>query len=307
MQRTYTQRAALSALFTTDLPWLRSVGHGDRGAARRDEPGVTAPNGDWIPTPFLRFSAHLHALSAATATVQPEGLAYLAGLLALDQLIVFGAGLHPRSQLLGSNLTRLPAQAASRGEVAITFDDGPDPEVTPRVLDLLDRYQARASFFCIARRARQWPGLTREIVQRGHRVENHSYFHHAHRFGFHGVHRLSREIGVAQQALERITGRAPCYLRTPVGIRNLWLDAVLVPLGLKLVSWTRRGFDTASRDPRAIAARLLKGLSPGDILLLHDGRYLHGARGNPIVLEVLPRLLDAIAERGLRPVAIDPS
>ncbi len=121
-------------------------------------------------------------------------------------------------------------------------------------------------------------------------------------YRLHGTDHL-----IAQQALERITGQRPCYLRTPVGIRNLWLDAILVPLGLELVSWTRRGFDTASRDPRAIATRLLKGLSPGDILLLHDGWSLHGARGNPVVLEVLPRLLDAIAEHGLRSVAIDPS
>jgi peptidoglycan/xylan/chitin deacetylase (PgdA/CDA1 family) len=88
------------------------------------------------------------------------------------------------------------------------------------------------------------------------------------------------------------------------------LDPVLHALGLRLVSWTRRGFDTREGDPARVAGRLLDGLAAGDILLLHDGHCARTPTGAPVVLEVLPRLLDAVRHRGLRTVtlaqAIDP-
>ena len=99
-------------------------------------------------------------------------------------------------------------------------------------------------------------------------------------------------------------GRRPRFFRPPAGIRNPWLDPVLARLGLRLVTWTRRGFDTVSRDGRKVATRLVKDLRPGDILLLHD-RGLRDASGRPVVMAALPAVLDALATRGLRSVPLD--
>ncbi len=101
-----------------------------------------------------------------------------------------------------------------------------------------------------------------------------------------------------------MTGRRPRLFRPPAGLRNPLLDRVLHRTGLRLVSWTRRGFDAVEKNPAAVTRRLLDGLAAGDVLLLHDGSALRGG-GNPVVLEVLPRVLDALAERGLRSVAIE--
>ena len=113
---------------------------------------------------------------------------------------------------MGENLLRLPlpegAAAAGRDEIALTFDDGPDPEVTPRVLDLLDAAGARATFFCIGRRVEAHPEIAAEIARRGHRIENHTYTH-PHLFACYLAPALRREIEDAQRAIERATGRRP--------------------------------------------------------------------------------------------------
>jgi peptidoglycan-N-acetylglucosamine deacetylase len=202
-------------------------------------------------------------------------------------------------------MVRLSPAAAARGEVALSFDDGPDPAVTPKVLQVLDQYGVKASFFCIGKRAIACPGIVAETAARGHRVENHS-FSHSHAFGFYGVKSLASDIHRSQEALEKITGCRPSLLRAPAGIRNLWLDPVLTQLDLTLVSWTRRGFDTVCRQPQTITQRLIQGLAAGDILLLHDGSSCRDVHGRPVVLEVLPRLIEAIAAKGLAPVPIAP-
>jgi len=220
-----------------------------------------------------------------------------------DHLVLAAASLWPRSSWVGANLSALPAAAARRREVALTFDDGPDPDVTPRVLDLLDRHGARATFFCIGERVRAHPEIAAEIARRGHRVENHTQTH-PHLFACYPAPALRREVEGAQEAIARAAGRAPRLFRAPAGLRNPLLDRVLCRAGLRLVSWTRRGFDALEKDPDRIARRLLAGLAAGDVLLLHDGAVTRGHGGNPVVLEVLPRLLDELAARGLRSVVI---
>ncbi|RPJ73173.1 MAG: polysaccharide deacetylase family protein, partial [Desulfobacteraceae bacterium] len=163
-----------------------------------------------------------------------------------------------------------------RGErgVSLTFDDGPDPEVTPRVLDVLDTAGARASFFCIGRRVRAHPGLCRDIVARGHRVENHGDSHSS-AFAAFGYKRMQADIAACQATIADVTGQSPRFFRPTAGLRSPLLDPVLARLDLRLATWTRRGFDTRSGDPHRIYSRLAAGLAAGDILLLHDG---HAAR-----------------------------
>lgn len=258
----------------------------------------------WLPSAFLRYSAGFQVIGWAAAELAPDRLPALVDVLLANHALVLGASLWPKSALLGPNRVRLPQAAAARGEVALTFDDGPDPEVTPKVLALLDSYGAKASFFCIAKRALALPDLIGKIVARGHTIENHSY-RHAHTFAFNGVSALRREIDLAQTVLNELSGRRPRYFRAPAGMRNPWLQPILSELELELVSWTRRGYDGVCRKPEEVQRRLLRNLGAGDILMLHDGSPARDAQGRPVVLEVLPPLLDAIAHGGLRAVALE--
>jgi peptidoglycan/xylan/chitin deacetylase (PgdA/CDA1 family) len=260
----------------------------------------SAPPASWRPSWFLQATLACHAAAVAIAWWHP--LWALAALLANHGLIV-AATLWPRSQWFGPNVVRLPEASRRRGEIAITIDDGPDPAVTPRVLALLDEAGARATFFCIADRVVAHPALAREIIARGHDIQNHSASHH-HTFSFLGPRGYAAELARAQQAIESVTGQRPQCFRAPAGFRNPFLAPVLARLGLSLVSWTRRGFDTREGEPQRVLQRLTRGLGPGDILLLHDGNAAHTAAGAPVILEVLPRLLRQCRAAGLHPVRL---
>lgn len=251
----------------------------------------------------LRATLAWHAAMAAGFAVHPPWWpAWAAGLLA-DHALLAVAGLLPRSAILGPNLRRLPAAAAARGEIALTFDDGPDPQVTPAVLTMLARVDARATFFCIGERLQRHPSLARDIVARGHAIENHTQ-RHRHDFSLLGPVRIERELLAMQRTVTECAGVAPRFFRAPAGLRNALLEPVLARLGLRLASWTRRGYDTVSGDAQRVGARLARGLAGGDILLLHDGNAARDGRGAPVVLGVLPRLLDDMAARGLRSVTL---
>ncbi len=257
----------------------------------------------WRPSPFLRFSAGLHVVAAAGALLAPAHWAWWLGLVVADHLVLATAGLWPRSRLLGPNLTRLPPAAAARGEVALTFDDGPDPAVTPQVLALLDAAGARATFFCVGEQVRRHAALAREIVRRGHRIENHTASHPT-LFATYGRRRMAEEVEGGQRAIAEVTGRAPSFFRAVAGLRNPWLDSILARQGLRLAAWTRRGYDTRSPDADVVLSRLTRRLAAGDVLLLHDGHAARTPDGQPVVLAVLPRLLALLQARGLRSVAL---
>ncbi len=257
----------------------------------------------WRPTPLVTGSATLHLAAIAATAVRPHVWPWALSAIVVDHLLLAAAGLSPRSQFLGPNWTRLPQSAAARGSVAITIDDGPDPDITPRVLSLLDDYQAKATFFCIGARVHRYADLAREIVKRGHAVENHSQ-RHVHNFSLLGPRGIANEIRRAQESITAVTGVRPVFFRAPAGLRNPFLDPVLTRLDLRLASWTRRGFDTVTRDADRVFNKLARNLEGGDILLLHDGHAARGRSGQPVVLEVLPRLLARVAEAKLRPVTL---
>lgn len=269
------------------------------------DPTRTARVRPWRPTALVRVSAGLHAGGVATLALAPRAWPVVVGALVADHLTVVAAGLWPRSTLLGPTIVRLPPAARARREVALTFDDGPDPATTPRVLDLLDARGARSTFFCVGRRVEAHPDVAAAIARCGHRVENHSH-RHRNAFWFLPPAMLRDEIERAQDAIAAATGRAPRLFRAPAGIRSPLLEPALARAGLDLAAWTRRGFDTVSRDATRVLARLVRGLAPGDILLLHDGSSARGRSGGPVILEVLPGLLDAIEAAGLKPVPLEP-
>lgn len=217
--------------------------------------------------------------------------------------VIATAGLLPRSTLLGANLIRLPAAAIRRGEIAITIDDGPDPEVTSHILEILAAYNAKATFFCIGERAARHPELCRAIIAAGHHIENHGQRHRNYSSLF-GPQGWLKEIGDAQTTLHNITGRYPVFFRALAGLRNPFLDPVLQRLGLCLASWTRRGYDTQTGNAERVLQRLTNNLRAGDILLLHDGNAAKSEMGTPVILAVLPQLLDELTKRNLKPVTL---
>src|SRR4051812_36678291 len=155
------------------------------------------PETHWHSTPLIRASLALHALAIVALIADRAHWPWVVALVVADHLLVVGVGLWPRSRWLGPNWTRLPAASAARNEIALTIDDGPDPLVTPHVLAVLERYGARATFFCIGEAAQRHPDLCRAIVQRGHAIENHSQ-RHSHVFSLLGPRGLLRELQDSQ-------------------------------------------------------------------------------------------------------------
>ncbi len=209
----------------------------------------------------------------------------------------------PRNQLLGPNLVELPERGARKGLIVLCFDDGPDPVVTPRVLDMLEQAGATASFFCVGSQARKYPAIVEDIARRGHSVENHTD-RHPLGFAAFGMSGMRGEIERAQVTLAGVAGCAPRFFRGPAGLRSPLLDPVLAACGLRYATWSRRGHDVFSRAPGRVLRRLTAGLRGGEILLLHDGSSARTQDGEPVVLAVLPDLLAEIAARGLRAVSL---
>lgn len=257
----------------------------------------------WQPGPLHWITGGTHVAGAVAIAAQPALWPWAVGAMLGSHALNLAFVLSPATRAFGPVIVTLPLAAAGRGEVALTFDDGPDPDVTPRVLDLLDGSGAQATFFCVGSRARAYPQLVRDIVARGHAVENHT-FGHATTFGFYGIGRMARDIGAAQNALTDITGVGPRYFRAPFGIRTPLTEPALARLGLDCVAWSIRSLDSVDSNPPRVAARIKRRLKPGAIVLLHDGSEVRVRRGTPSVLGALPLVLREMRERNWRCVTL---
>jgi len=251
---------------------------------------------------LIRLSALVGLAALAIIVFMPERWVWAVSLILGNIAFIGVLVMCPRCGLLGENIVRLPAAAVNRGEIALTFDDGPDERVTVQVLDILDRYRVKASFFCIGEKATAQHSLVTEIIRRGHSVENHS-FHHRYLFAFSSPSALKREIVSTQKALSS-HGISPRFFRAPFGFRSPFLDGVLQACRLEHVAWTRRGYDAVWRNADTVFCRLTRNLSAGDILLLHDGGSACTDDGQPVILAVLPGLLERCAVLGLKSVSL---
>lgn len=215
--------------------------------------------------------------------------------------VAYGA-VHPRAQLFGATICRTNAAR----KLAITFDDGPNPALTPKLLDLLEGYNARATFFLIGKFARECPEIVRETARRGHVVGNHSLTH-PNLFWLSPA-AVRGELRQTQEILGATLGQAPVWFRPPYGFRNPWVVKTAADLGLRTVMWTLIPGDWTPQPTerligkmQPIADRAERNTSEpsasGDILCLHDGgrRELNVDRTNTLkALEYwLPRWRDA--------------
>jgi peptidoglycan/xylan/chitin deacetylase (PgdA/CDA1 family) len=232
------------------------------------------------------------ATNALLALLYPFSLSRL---LLVAALYVLGTGImlyllfHPRNQWLVSNRSRVD-EAAS---VALTFDDGPDPVFTPRLLDLLREKNVKVTFFVVGQLAQQYPEIVRRAWEEGHLIANHTWSHR-NLFCFLAPGRLRVEIELGSDAIRQICGFRPRYFRSPVGLRHPMLQPALKRAGLEYISWRIRSWDTVIRDPQKLAHRILSRVAGGDIILLHD-RLPSGAG---VMLEALLGLIDKLRERG---------
>lgn len=251
---------------------------------------------------LIRLSYAVGLTALAILVVMPERWVWSVFLILGNGVFLGMMVMCPRCRMMGANIVRLPSSAMNRGEIALTFDDGPDVVVTPLVLEILDRFGVKASFFCIGEKAAAHPSLLKEIISRGHSVENHSY-HHRYMFAFYRSVALKREV-VSTQKLFSEHGVTARFFRAPMGFRSPLLNDVLDACQLEHVAWTRRGFDAVRSNADAVFLRLARTLSPGDILLLHDGGSARTRDGRPVVLAVLPELLERCKVLGLHSVSL---
>jgi len=221
----------------------------------------------------------------------------LLGLLFTLAGLCVGLGVSfPRWRMFGQSLWRIPT---GRKAVALTFDDGPDLEATPELLTLLAERGVRATFFCVGSRVAQFPDLARRLVAEGHEVENHSQGH-SHWTNLFSPRQLRADLIQAQHEIQSVTGRAPLYFRPPMCLTNPRVFRVAAELGLQVTTYTARGWDRRPDPPGRIAARLLRHLQPGAILLLHDG----GVPAERLVA-VVRLLLDRLRAEGYQCVRLE--
>jgi peptidoglycan/xylan/chitin deacetylase (PgdA/CDA1 family) len=198
----------------------------------------------------------------------------------------------PVSRLLG-----VPRRLDGDG-VALTFDDGPHAEGTPAVLEVLKRFGAPATFFLTGEQVERAPTLAAEIAAEGHTIALHGFRHR-------NMLRLSpwavaEDLRRGQDAIASATGHAPATYRPPFGIFSAGGLAAVRLAGFEPILWSRWGRDWSARaTPESIAAKVAGELSPGDVLLLHDADHYASAGSWRTTVAALPRVLDAIAARGL--------
>jgi peptidoglycan/xylan/chitin deacetylase (PgdA/CDA1 family) len=174
---------------------------------------------------------------------------------------------NPGARGLGPVVTRF---ATDERAVWLTIDDGPDPATTPRMLDLLDAHGARATFFFVGCKAARHPELVAEVLRRGHTVGNHTLTHPCITFWHAAARRTAAEIDGCARALRHAGASATPWFRPPAGVKGLALHRGLAARDLTLVAWTTRGFDTISRRPESVVARMVRRIAPGAIILLHE-------------------------------------
>lgn len=217
------------------------------------------------------------------------------GVLFVSHMLVLYPTLRPNVQWLGPVVTCFETKEP---EVWLTIDDGPT-EDTREILDHLDSSGVKATFFCKGSLALEKPELVREMLRRGHSIGNHSYSHPSGTFWCLPPSRVVREIKEANEAIRTVSGVSPRLFRAPVGMKNPAVHPVLNRIDMRLIGWSSRAFDTRTADVDVIVSRVLRGLKPGAIILLHQGMP-HSARA-------IGRVVDELQGRGYRFVVPDES
>ena len=218
------------------------------------------------------------------------------GYAALGVSVIGGAvhgAFHRNSPLFGPALGRIPGD---QKVVALTFDDGPNPDATPRILDTLAQKKVRATFFVLGSHAERWPELVRRMSHEGHQLGNHGYFHR--KLQFKSPFYVSRDIRLGIRAIRRAGAPAPRYFRAPHGFRSPWTTPIASSYGERTVGWSLGVWDSDRPGVDEIVRRTLEGVSPGSIVLLHDGDGYNPDGDRMQTAAALPRIIDRLKDQG---------
>lgn len=184
----------------------------------------------------------------------------------------------------------------SQKVIALTFDDGPDPEFTPSILSILKEFNAPATFFCIGEKCEAAPHLLKEIQAAGHLIGNHSYTHRP-AFPCYSKTKMSSELTRTAESIEQITGHKTNLFRPPFGVTNPTVASVVHRLGYHSIGWSIRSFDTRNESKERILKRIIRQIEPGAVILLHD-RMPHTA-------SILRNLLVYLKDQNYQVVSLD--
>jgi peptidoglycan/xylan/chitin deacetylase (PgdA/CDA1 family) len=205
----------------------------------------------------------------------------------------------PSSQVYGSITTHGPRQEKL---VALTFDDGPNPPWTNQILDVLAQYDVKATFFVVGANADATPDVVRTEVQEGHLVGNHSYEHRKRdallelRYG---------ELSKAETAIAKAAGVCPALFRPPNGFHTPWQLHAVASKGMRAVDWDVQPADWENPAPETIVKRVLDGVKPGSIVLLHDGNDTNQDVDRSATLQALPGIIQGLRDEGYTFVRLD--
>ncbi|HEV8218346.1 MAG TPA: polysaccharide deacetylase family protein [Gemmatimonadaceae bacterium] len=218
--------------------------------------------------------------------------------IAAGAIIVGGAAhgaFHRNSPIFGRPITRVRAPDHT---VALTFDDGPNPDATPTILDALAARGVKATFFILGRHAERWPELVARVAREGHAIGNHGYYHR--KLHFKSPAYVRDDLRLGTERIEAATGLRPVLFRAPHGFRSPWVTPIAKSLGQRTVGWSLGVWDSDRPGVAAIAERTISGARPGSILLLHDGDGYDPDGDRMQTAQAVPIIVDRLLEQGFR-------
>jgi peptidoglycan/xylan/chitin deacetylase (PgdA/CDA1 family) len=208
--------------------------------------------------------------------------------------------LYPNSPIFGSVIGHLDTEEPF---VALTFDDGPNPDATPAILDALGARGVKASFFILGRHAERWPELVRRVAAEGHCIGNHGYYHRKLHLKSPSYVRDDLQLGT--RAITDACGVRPAFFRAPHGFRSPWVTAIARSFGQRTVGWSRGVWDSSRPGVDVIIERTVRAARQGAILLLHDGDGYDPLGDRTQTARAVPVIVDRIREAGLEFTTLD--
>jgi len=202
---------------------------------------------------------------------------------------------HRNSPVFGRPITHLPGTGKS---VALTFDDGPNPDATPAILDALKDRGTRATFFVLGRHAERWPELVARVAREGHAIGNHGYHHR--KLHFKSPAYVREDLTLGARAIEKASGVRPRFFRAPHGFRSPWVTSIARSIGQRTVGWSFGVWDSDRPGRDVIVDRIVSGTKPGSILLLHDGDGYDPSGDRMQTAQAVPLIIDRLLAQGYR-------